>query len=75
MKKSILILGVFGLMLFNSSCKKEIIEIVDQQEDVDFNLMKSGSDGSDLINDDNVTDPNEDEDFNADKKNIIGKGE
>ena len=75
MKKAILILGIFGFTLLMSSCKKEVIEIVNQPEELNTSLTRSSGEGDDSGIIDGVTDPNEDEDFDADKKNNVGTGQ
>jgi hypothetical protein len=76
MKKSILIIGLIAFTAIFSSCEKEVIEVDNEPiEGSAYNLRSSsvGADsGADIT--DFVTDPNEDEDFDADKKNPLGPG-
>lgn len=72
MKKSIFILGILALAFAFYSCEKEVIEVVNQQEINDELIMKKGSNNTGPKTDlDIVTDPNEDEDFDKDKKNSL----
>ena len=77
MKKSVIFLGLLTMALRFSSCEKEVIEIVEQKEELNFDIRTSSTEGDDSnINTfGNVTDPNEDEDFDADKKNNVGSGQ
>jgi hypothetical protein len=73
MKKSILILVSAFLVLSFISCEKEIIEIVNQSDgnttESATRSSPSADPGSNPIG--TVTDPNEDPDFDADKRNIV----
>ncbi len=84
MKKSVLALFSVCLVISFTSCKKEVIEIVNQPEDdkskVEVTLRSNfssdsnggGGEGEEVII--GVTDPNEDDDFTKIKKNKVING-
>ncbi|MFK8043955.1 MAG: hypothetical protein AB8B72_00565 [Crocinitomicaceae bacterium] len=78
MKGSILFTASLLLLMSISSCKKEVIEIVGVEEastEIQMNTKSVSKDDSNTDNYGAVTDPDEDEDFDADKKNTLSKAE
>lgn len=75
MKKSVFTIGIFAMMIIFASCEKEVIEIVnDSNESSNYVTKDLSTDGNGTDIYDNVTDPDEDEDFDTDKKNKVGSG-
>ena len=71
MKKIVLIVFTALFVIGFTSCKKEVIEIVTTENEAPFFNDRSTNLPNPTISDSLgfVTDPNEDEDFDADKKN------